>query len=292
MSLPLRTPFSLIDGGLSTALEELGERPAGMLWTAAALIDRPEVITAAHRLYVESGADVIITSSYQASEEGFVRAGSTPADARRLLASTTDVARASGAATVAASVGPYGAFLGDGSEYRGTYAATWPEVRAFHRSRLEVLVDTAPDLFAIETIPTLAEAEIVLEELRALTNAPAWLTFTCVDEVRTCGGDVFADAVARVAPSLTAVGVNCTAPRFVAPLLGSIEVDLPLVVYPNHGAKWDGDHHCWVGPTGGAEIPGLVPQWLAAGARLIGGCCGVGAAGIRALAHLRDASTV
>lgn len=287
MSELLREPFTVVDGGLSTVLEEMGERPAGMLWTAAALLDRPEIITEAHRRYVAAGADAIITSSYQASEAGFVAAGSSAPEARRLLASTTAVARAAGAAIVACSVGPFGACLGDGSEYHGRYAASWAEVRAFHRARLEVLVPTAPDLFAIETMPSLAEAEIVVEELRRLTDAPAWLTFTCADAMHTCSGDVFATAAAAVAPALTAVGLNCTAPGLVEPLLRSLSVRLPLVAYPNHGATWDGEHQCWLGETGGAEIPGLVPSWLAAGARLIGGCCGVGTAGIAALAALR-----
>lgn len=287
MSSLLREPFTLIDGGLSTVLEEMGERPSGLLWTAAALIDRPQVITAAHRRYVEAGADVVITSSYQASETGFMAGGLSAVDARRLLASTTAVARAAEPAVVACSVGPFGACLGDGSEYHGRYGASWEEVRAFHRARLEVLVDTGPDVFAIETIPSLAEAEIVVDELRALTDAPAWLSFTCVDDVHTCSGEVFADAVAVVAPALTAVGLNCTAPGFVEPLLRSLTVDLPLVAYPNHGARWDGDHKCWLRPTSGAEIPGHVSAWLAAGARLIGGCCGVGTVGIAALAALR-----
>jgi len=283
----LREPFTLIDGGLSTVLEEMGEQPAGLLWTAAVLIDRPEVITAAHRRYVDAGAHVIITSSYQASVPGFVAAGLSAPEARRLLASTTAVARAAQPSVVACSVGPFGAYLGDGSEYNGRYSATWAEVRAFHRARLEVLVDTAPDVFAIETIPSRAEAEIVVEELRELTDAPAWLTFTCADGVHTCSGDVFPDAIAAVAPTLSAVGVNCTAPGLVQTLLTSVSTDLPLVVYPNHGAIWDGDHKCWSGAPGGVELPGLVPSWLAAGARLIGGCCGVGSAGIAALAALR-----
>lgn len=283
----VREPFTLVDGGLSTALEELGERPAGLLWTAATLVDRPEVITAAHRLYVEAGADVIISASYQASETGFLSAGMSPASARRVLAGTTAVARASGATLVACSIGPFGACLGDGSEYHGIYTATWKEVREFHRARLEVLVPTEPDLFAIETIPTLTEAAIVVEELRRLTSAPAWLTFSCRDETHTCGGDVLAEAAVQLAPALNAVGVNCTAPRLVEPLLRSIDVGLPLVAYPNHGAQWDADHDSWVGPTGGSEIPDLVPAWLDAGARFIGGCCGIGSRGIAALAVLR-----
>lgn len=284
----LRQPFTVIDGGLSTALQELGEEPSGLLWTASALITRPQLITEAHRRYVDAGADVVITSSYQASVPGFMGAGLDATHARRLLASTTDVTRASGASVVACSVGPYGACLGDGSEYHGRYAASWDDVRSFHRARLEVLVDTAPDVFAIETIPSATEAEIVVDELRRITDAPAWVSFSCVDDVHTCSGEVFADAVARVATAVTAVGLNCTAPRHVEPLLRSLSVPLPFVVYPNHGAAWDAEHECWIGPTGGAEIPSLVPSWLTAGARLIGGCCGVGTDGIRALVELRD----
>jgi homocysteine S-methyltransferase len=279
----IRDPFTLIDGGLSTALEELGEQPAGLLWTAAALVDRPRLITEAHRRYVDAGADLVITSSYQASEPGFIAAGMTPVDARRVLASTTDVARASGAELVAASVGPYGAYLANGSEYHGRYGVEWADVRAFHRARLEVLVDSGPDLFAVETIPLAVEAEIVMEELRALTDAPAWVTFTCADGAHTCGGDLLSDAVDRVASVVQAVGVNCTAPSLVEPLLASLHVDLPFVVYPNHGAAWDAEHKCWIGLTGGAELPDHVTGWLAAGARLVGGCCGVGSEGIRAL---------
>jgi homocysteine S-methyltransferase len=285
----LRAPFTIIDGGLSTALEEMGEQPRGLLWTASALVDRPEVITAAHRRYVDAGADIVISSSYQASEDGFVVAGVPAAKARELLASTTAVARASGAAAVAASVGPFGACLGDGSEYHGRYDASWDDVRAFHRRRLEVLVDSGPDLFAIETIPTAMEARIVAEELRELTDAPAWLTFSCCDEHHTCGRDAFGAAAEQVAALVDAVGVNCTAPGLVATLLADAATDLPLVVYPNHGAAWDAAHRCWIGPTGGAEIPGLVPAWLAAGARLVGGCCGVGSTGIAALSQLRTA---
>lgn len=291
MSL-LRDPFTLIDGGLSTVLEEMGEQPRGLLWTAAALLDRPHLLTAAHRRYVEAGAEVIITASYQASEAGFVGAGCTPEQARRLLALTTEVARAADPLQVACSVGPFGACVGDGSEYHGRYQASWAEVRAFHRSRLEVLTSTGPDVYAIETMPSLAEAHIVVEELRALTDAPAWVTFTCVDDVKTCSGDVFADAVAAVAPAVSAVGVNCTSPAYVEGLLlaarTATAAALPLVAYPNHGARWDGEHKCWLGPTGGNDLVGYVPDWLAAGARLIGGCCGVGTQAIALLSALRE----
>lgn len=287
----LRAPFTVLDGGLSTALEELGERPSGPLWTAEALLDRPEVLEEAHRRFVDAGADVVITASYQASVPGFVAAGLDASAARRLLGSTTAVARASGASVVAASVGPYGAVLADGSEYRGVYDASWSEVRALHRERLEVLVDSGPDVFAVETMPTVAEAEIVVDELRRLTDAPAWVSFCCRDADHTFGGDRFADAAAAVAGAVDAVGVNCTAPLHVAGLLAQAPGGMPLVAYPNHGGTWDAEHRCWAFPGGagslGEWLTGLVPQWLHAGARLIGGCCGVGSDGIRALAASR-----
>lgn len=281
-------PFAVLDGGLSTALEELGERPAGVLWTAHTLLERPEVVTAAHRSAVDAGADLVISSSYQASEEGFVAAGLDATAARRLLGSTTEVARRSGARLVACSVGPYGAFRADGSEYHGRYDATWDEVRAFHRRRLEVLVDSGPDLFAIETMPSAAEAQIVVEELRRRTDAPAWVSFTCRDESSTSAGDEFTVAVEAVSGGVQLVGVNCTAPHHVQPLLRSLGGSVPAVVYPNHGGVWDATTKCWADPSLGAGLVDLAPLWVESGAVAIGGCCGVGTDGVAALAHLRN----
>ena len=285
----VRPPFTLIDGGLSTVLEEMGERPSGLLWTAAALIDRPSLITEAHRRYVEAGAEVIITASYQASVGGLVAAGLEPLVARRALHATTRLARDSGATLVAASVGPFGACLADGSEYRGVYSADWNEVRRFHRERLEVLVDSGPDLFAVETMPGSVEAQIVVEELRALTDLPAWVTFTCNGPSTTCTDDALADAVVAVASAVDAVGVNCTDPGHVGALLRSAAsvTDLPLVAYPNHGATWDAAAKCWIGEADGTDLPRHLSEWRAAGARLVGGCCGVGTKGIAALSVAR-----
>ncbi len=286
----LREPFTVVDGGLSTALEELGHHPDGALWTAQLVIDRPGEIVAAHRRFVEAGADVVISSSYQASIDGFERAGLNRAAAMVALASTTDLARRSGAAFVAASVGPYGAYVADGSEYSGTYAASWAEVRAFHRERLEILIDTGADVMAVETIPTVAEAEIVLDELGSLGAPTAWLSFTCGDEHTTWGGDVIGDAIAAVqgASPLVAIGVNCTDPRFVSSLLGEArsETGLPFVVYPNHGRAWDAVAKCWIG-DGDDQVAARAGEWVALGARLIGGCCGVGADGVRRLVEAR-----
>ena len=172
------------------------------------------------------------------------------------------VARASGARVVAASVGPFGACRADGSEYHGRYGVPWDDVRRFHRRRLEVLVDSGPDVFAIETIPTAAEATVVVDELRRLSDAPAWVTFSCVDGRSTCGADPIEVACAAVDGAVEGVGVNCTAPEHVAALLEAMSsarsvgggvIGSSLVVYPNHGAAWDAETKCWIGPSGSGE---------------------------------------
>lgn len=285
-------PFAVLDGGLSTALELLGHRPGGLLWTAQLVLDDPAVVVAAHRSFVDAGADVAITSSYQASVAGFERAGADPARARAALASTTELARRSGARVVAASIGPFGASLGDGSEYHGAYAVEWETVRRFHRERLRILADTGPDLFAVETIPGAVEAEIVLEELAAASATPAWVSYSCRDAATTCAGDSFADAIALAsrAAQVVAVGLNCTDPRHVTALLASAtsSTSRPFVVYPNHGRDWDAVHECWIG-DGDDHLGHRVPEWWRAGARLIGGCCGIGPDGVRSLVAARRA---
>jgi homocysteine S-methyltransferase len=285
-------PFTVIDGGLSTALEALGHRPQGLLWTAELVVEQPDVVVQAHRSFVDAGADIVISSSYQASVEGFVRAGLDAVAARSALASTTELARRSGARWVAASIGPYGAILGDGSEYHGRYTADWHQVRAFHRSRLQVLTATQPDLFAIETIPSAVEAEIVLDELARITSTPAWLSVTCRDERATCAGDAI-EVVARLAsgsPSIAAFGVNCTDPRHVSVLLqrASCATDLPLVAYPNHGGSWDAERKCWH-DSEADHLTHRVAEWVQIGARLVGGCCGVGSEGVARLVQARAA---
>jgi homocysteine S-methyltransferase len=285
-------PFAVVDGGLSTALAALGHESTGLLWTAQLVIDRPDVVTKAHRTFVDAGADIVITSSYQASTAGFERAGLSRSAAHQALLSTTELARRADARFVAASVGPFGATLGDGSEYHGTYTATWDEVRSFHRERLAVLCDSGADLLAIETMPGRVEAEIVLQELQHLSTMPAWLTVTCRDIATTCAGDDITDLarLAHSSPNLVGIGVNCTDPRLVADLLRGCReaTSLPLVAYPNHGGAWDAEHHCWVGDSEHG-VGDRVAEWYESGARFIGGCCGVGPDGIGEIVSARSA---
>lgn len=288
---------NIVDGGLSTALEEAGHRLDDRLWTARLLIDDPEAIVAAHLAFLRAGARVLITSSYQASEEGLVAAGLAPDEAITALRSTTALAvearrrfaaedpEGAGDVLVAASVGPYGATLGDGSEYRAPVVEEATLI-AFHSARLRLLVDTQPDLLAIETISSSREARAIGRALDGLAPMPAWMSFTCRDGATTWGGDPIEEAVtAAVAiPSVIAVGVNCTAPADVAALLERIGrvTDLPLVAYPNGGQSWDAVAKDWTGAQAGLAGPD-VAVWVGLGAEYLGGCCGVGPSGVAAL---------
>ena len=294
---PLGDRVRVVDGGLGSTLEAAGADLAAPLWSAKALVEQPGLVQRVHESFFRAGADVAVTASYQVSEEGFVAAGRGPADARRALARSVEVARAAaegagGDRLVAASVGPYGAVLADGSEYHGRYGLSAAELTAFHRRRLAVLEDAGPDLLAIETQPTLAEAEAVLEALEG-AGPRVWLTFTCVAGARTAGGDDLVEVGARVAshPRVAAVGVNCTAADDVADALAALDgTGLPLVACPNAGGAWDAEARVWRYAGPGALDPDRVDGWVAQGARLVGGCCGVGPDDIAALRRTLDQS--
>ena len=284
--------FVLLDGGLSTALEALGIDTSGDLWTAWAAWRRPDELIRAHRSFVDAGAEIVTTASYQCDIDLLERAGADTRTAREVLASTTDLARRATEGTtcrVAASIGPFGASLADGSEYTGDYPVPWKVVESFHRRRLEVLIDSGPDLFAVETIPRRDEARLVAELLVEFGAPQAWFSFGCRTATTTYGGDEARATVETVLdyPNLIAVGVNCVAPGLVCAVLETFgDVAVPFVVYPNHGRRWDGIEREWTGDAESIDDD-LVASWLVRGARFVGGCCGTGPDGIARLAESR-----
>lgn len=278
----------VLDGGMSNSLEDRGNDLSGSLWTAQMLRDAPTEIAAVHEAYYRAGARVATTASYQASVPGFVGAGLDRAEAERLVRRSVSIAREvrdrvceDGVARwVAASVGPYGAVLADGSEYRGRYGLSAAELRDFHLPRLELLLSTEPDVLAVETIPDVDEAEVLVELLDEL-NVPAWFSFS-VDALLTRAGQPLVDAfsVAGSARSVFAVGVNCCTPSDVLPAvrLATEVTGRPAVAYPNSGEGWDAGARRWDG--GSSYDVSLVPSWVEAGASYVGGCCRVGPADI------------
>lgn len=280
----------VIDGGLSTQLEARGHDVHDHLWTGRVLLDDPRAITRAHADYVEAGAQVLISSSYQVSRAGFMAEGLTAADADAALLASIAAARDAASGTdvlVAASVGPYGAILHDGSEYRGRYGLGHDALVDFHAERLEVLAQGAPDLLAIETIPDVDEVRALVEVLDGFPDLPAWVTFSAADAEHTCAGQRIeeAAAVASSASSVMAIGINCTDPRHVEGLVRRMRsaTDLALVVYPNAGGSWDPGTGLWEDSASPGFAPALVEAWRQAGAVGIGGCCGTDASAIAAL---------
>ncbi|MFE9702108.1 homocysteine S-methyltransferase [Streptomyces sp. NPDC005930] len=284
----------VLDGGLSNQLEAEGHDLGDALWSARLLDEDPEAIVRAHLAYFEAGADVVITSSYQATFEGFARRGIDRERGAGLMALSVESAReaARRARTgrpgrplwVAASAGPYGAMLADGSEYRGRYGLSAGELERFHRPRLEVLAAARPDVLALETVPDADEAAALLRAVRGL-GVPAWLSYTVAGD-RTRAGQPLEEAFALAAEAdeVVAVGVNCCAPQDVsgAVAIAARVTGKPVVAYPNSGETWDARARAWRGRSSFA--PGLVREWRAAGARLVGGCCRVGPDVIRSIA--------
>lgn len=281
----------IADGGLATELEARGNDLSDALWSARLLVDAPEEIQAAHRAFFRAGAAIATTASYQASFDGFASRGTERREAARLLRRSVELAQAARAEVageggdrwVAASIGPYGAALADGSEYRGRYGLSVAELRAWHRPRMEVLAESGPDVLALETVPDVDEAEAMVSLVDG-RGVPAWLSYT-VDGHRTRAGQPIAEAFALAAdvPEIVAVGVNCCAPADVPEAVAAARevTGKPVIVYPNSGEGWDGQR--WVGPSRFAGE--LAQQWVRAGARVVGGCCRVRPADIADIAR-------
>ncbi|XP_058635008.1 homocysteine S-methyltransferase YbgG isoform X2 [Onychostoma macrolepis] len=297
------SPF-ILDGGLATELETSGFQLQGdPLWSARILHTNPQAIKDVHYRYLQSGSDVITTATYQASIEGFVKyLDLRPEEAQQMIMSGVQLAKETVCEflshspvsdrrepVVAGSVGPYGAFLHDGSEYTGAYEdkMTVEELKDWHRPQIQCLVKAGADLVAMETIPGLKEAEALVEVLREFPEAKAWLSFSCKDIHNISSGRKFSEAVQVACKSsqLVAVGVNCCPAPLVKPLLESAKshkkADLSWVVYPNSGEEWD--------PKTGwktkkqTSFAKLSLDWKEQGALWIGGCCRVGPADITAL---------
>lgn len=317
----------VLDGGLATELEADGADLSDALWSARLLVEDPEAIVRAHLAFFRAGAQVATTASYQASFEGFARRGIERDEAVALVRRSVRIAQeARTIATgergavgerpllVAASIGPYGAFLADGSEYRGRYGRSVAALRDFHRDRMAALLAAGPDLLACETIPEVDEGRALVDLLAELGGS-GWLSFTCADGARLRSGEPVEEAFALAdgSPGVVATGINCTAPEFATELVerAVAVTDKPVVVYPNSGEAWDAVGRRWIAPRRSAATiaPGATHDavgvvgagagvdavgaaaaraWIAAGARLVGGCCRVGPAQIAEIADGLD----
>jgi homocysteine S-methyltransferase len=291
----------ILDGGLATELEARGFNIHDPLWSAVVLLQKPEAIEQLHFDYISAGAQCITSASYQATIPGLKEKGLGRDEAIETLRLSVQLAidarerflresthPFSFAPLVAASIGPYGAYLHDGSEFRGDYGLTVSALADFHRERFGVLASSGADLLACETIPCRAEAEALLSVLKEYPTTTAWFSFSCKDGEHVCHGEPIRDCAALLDshPQVAAIGVNCTAPRFVISLIEVLAkaTSKPIIVYPNSGETWNDQERGWTGPGETKSFVQLAEAWRLAGARLIGGCCRIGPKQIRLLA--------
>lgn len=290
----------VLDGAMATELEARGCDLTDALWSAKVLIENPELIYQVHYDYFSAGAQVAITASYQATPQGFAKRGLTEPEALALIArSVTLAAQArsdylarhlqSGPLLIAGSVGPYGAFLADGSEYRGNYALPEQEMLAFHRPRIRALVEAGADILACETLPSFAETQALVALLQEFPQMPAWFSFTLRDQQHLSDGTPLSEVVALLdsVPQAVALGINCIALEQVTAALKTLcaLTAKPLVVYPNSGEQYDAESKTWHSEGAHCTLSDNLAEWQASGARLIGGCCRTTPADITAIAR-------
>ena len=300
------TGLRVLDGGLATELERAGCDLASALWSGEVLRTQPEKVLAVHRSYLEAGADCLLTASYQVSAMGFREIGlAAPAaeqaarsaiqqsialaeQARREYAQTELAAgRKSRSIWIAGSLGAYGAALHNGAEFHGRYSIGHAELVDFHTERIDAMLETAADFLAFETVPSLAEAEAILEALVGYPKVAAYVSFTCQDDDHTGHGEPIQDCARLLdpEPQIIAIGINCTAPRYILPLIRKIRAvtDKRIAVYPNSGETWVSESRSWAGTSDPHAFGDMAQQWRGAGADWIGGCCRTGPEHIRAI---------
>jgi homocysteine S-methyltransferase len=291
----------LLDGGLSNELEKQGCDLNQKLWSAKLLESNPEAIIVAHLNYLKSGAGCIITSSYQATLPGFMAIGYDEHSASALILKSVQLAEEARSRflsshphaskpLIAASIGPYGAYLANGSEYRGDYSISDEELTAFHQPRIDLLANSTADLLACETIPSLQEARVqsaILENVKK----PAWVSFSCKDGEHISDGTPIETCAEYFAqhPTVFAIGVNCTAPQHISSLIQSIKKkseNKKIVVYPNSGAVYHADSKTWSGLSDLSSCEMMVKEWINLGADIVGGCCGIGPDQIKVMSSI------
>ncbi|WP_273831654.1 homocysteine S-methyltransferase [Guptibacillus sedimenti] len=280
----------ILDGALATELEKYGCNLNDPLWSARVLLENPELIYQVHLDYFRAGADCAITSSYQATMEGLTARGLGEGEAVELIKKTVFLARQARddfweqegklnrpKPFIAASVGPYGAYLADGSEYRGDYNVSDEVLTAFHRPRIEALIEAGADVLAFETIPSFQEAKVLGSLLQDFPSTYAWLSFTLQNEEEMSDGTSLkaSSQYFKENDQIAAIGINCASPSLVTKAIHQLvsQTDKPIIVYPNSGEFYDAKTKTW---REGESCDGIVDgsnEWFQAGARLIGGCC-------------------
>ncbi len=292
----------VMDGPMGTELERRGYDVNDALWSAKFLKENPDAIRQIHYDYLKAGADIITCASYQASVAGFTEHGYTKEEAEELIVRSLQLAKearemwweSEGCKSgrvyplIAGDIGPYGAYLADGSEYTGGYDLTPEEYRSFHFRRMELLKEAGADIFAVETMPKVEEARACANMLEEL-GCDYWISFSFRNSDQISDGTKISEVVEKLQnlPHLKAIGVNCTPLEYVMAIIRNYRkyTELPICVYPNSGEIYDGITKTWHGSKDGLSFADSITGWMLAGADLIGGCCRTRPEDIHAIAE-------
>ncbi len=291
----------ILDGGMSNVLEDQGCDLNHKLWSAKIIETNPQAIVNCHLSYLEAGANCITTAGYQATVKGFMELGFGLKAAKDLVLRSVELAEKAKSEFltnksfkdniyVAASMGPYGAYLADGSEYKGAYSISEKELESFHLEQIKILDASKADFLAFETIPSLVEIKI-LSRLLIDTAKPAWISFSCKDELYLNDGEKISKAANLLAnhPSVFAIGVNCTAPKHITSIIKTLKNSAPdkrVIVYPNSGEVYLADSKSWQGISDPNLFQRMAKEWFKSGADILGGCCRIGPDHIRKIKAL------
>ncbi|KOS69052.1 homocysteine methyltransferase [Lysinibacillus contaminans] len=295
-------PVMILDGAMATELEGYGCNLNDSLWSAKVLMENPELIKRVHLDYFKAGADCAITASYQATVVGYMERGLNEVEAIELIKKSVQIAIQARdefwgnpenrvdrpKPLIAASIGPYGAFLADGSEYRGDYTVTEDELVDFHRTRMKALIEAGADILACETIPCLMEARAIATLLKEFPEVYAWISFSAKDELHISNGETIAECAKWLdeQEQIVAVGINCTPPSYIPSLINGIhkQTSKPIIVYPNSGEEYNAVDKTWTEASSGESYGCSTKHWYEVGAKLIGGCCRTNPEDIKAIA--------
>lgn len=283
----------ILDGGLGTELERRGHRDLGRLWSSALVEANPSALREVHRDFLLAGADVIATATYQAAVPTLLECGHDRESARRVLRDAVTLAvdernAHSSGALVAASIGPFGAHLADGSEYTGSYRLTDGELYEFQVERWRILAESEADIIACETMPSMADVRACVRLMRETPERWAWISLMCRDETHLADGTELSEVLALLndAPNLAAIGANCIPPSFAPAIMNTFRAatSLPLMVYPNASNAWKMEMGRPLDELSAAEFAEESAAWRTHGAQIIGGCCKTTPEHVRALA--------
>ena len=279
----------VIDGALASELQRRGCDLNDSLWSAKVLIEQPELIQQVHYDYFVAGADCAITASYQATPMGFAPKGIELEESIKLIKTSVKLAQQAKmqylndikqdkALFIAGSVGPYGAYLANGSEYTGDYQLSESEFIAFHKDRVAALIDAGVDILACETMPSFLEIKALVKLIQQFPMVNCWFSLTLEDQQHISDGTPLTEVIEYLnsIEQIVSVGINCIALEKVTPALEVLSklTSKPLIVYPNSGEQYDPttkqwhknhDHNC--------TFANQLDVWINLGAKLIGGCC-------------------